>query len=80
MLELILIKTTNDHLIYYYFPEAKSAYGILSIDTATGEIEIIKVAENDEHRRYLGHTVSKLRKFYETDIYCSMVLNQKEPS
>ena len=70
MLELILIKTTNDHLIYHYFPEAKSAYGILSINTATGEIQIIKVSESDMHRRYLSHAVSELRKFYETGIYC----------
>ena len=70
MLELILIKTTNDHLIYHYFPEAKSAYGMLSINTATGEIQIIKVSESDMHRRYLSHAVSELRKFYETGIYC----------
>ena len=69
MLKLILIRATDNSFIYHYFPEVKADYGILSIDTATGKIQILKVAENDIHRRYLGHAVSELRKFYETDIY-----------
>lgn len=60
----------DNNLIYHYFPEAKSTYGILSIDIATDEIPIIKVAKSDVHRRYLSHAVSELKNFYTTDIYC----------
>ena len=70
MLKLILIRATDNSFIYHYFPEAKSVYGILSISTATGEFEIIKVAENDAHRRYLGHAISELRKFHKSSTYC----------
>lgn len=70
MLKLILIRATDNSLIYHYFPEEKSAYGILSINTATGEIQIIKIADNDKHRRYLGHAISELRKFHECGTYC----------
>lgn len=70
MLKLILIRATDNSFIYHYYPEAKSVYGILSISTTTGEFEIIKVAENDAHRRYLGHAISELRKFHESGSYC----------
>ena len=69
MLKLILIRATDNNLIYHYFPESKTDYGILSINTTTGEIQIIKVSESDMHRRYLGHAVSKLEKFYKTNSY-----------
>jgi len=69
MLKLLCIKKSENNFIYHYFPEAKTDYGILSINTATGEIQIIKVSESDMHRRYLGHAVSKLEKFYKTNSY-----------
>lgn len=69
MLKLILIRATDNSFIYHYFPEAKSTYGILSINAVTGEIEVTKVAENDAHRRYLGHAISELRKFHEYGTY-----------
>lgn len=70
MLKLLFIKRTEQLLMYHYFPEAKDAYGILSINTATGEIQIIKVAKSDAHRRYLGHAISELRKFHESGSCC----------
>lgn len=70
MLKLLCIKKSENNFIYHYFPESKTDYGILSINTATGEIQIIKDAENDIHRRYLGHAISELRKFHKTGVYC----------
>ena len=70
MLKLLFIKRTEQNLIYHYFPEGASVYGILSINTATGEIQIIKAAENDNYRQYLRHAVSELRKFHESGAYC----------
>ena len=69
MLKLLCIKKSKINFIYHYFPEAKADYGILSITIATGEIQIIKVAENDAHRRYLLHAISELRKFHESGTY-----------
>lgn len=70
MLKLLFIKRTEQNLIYHYFPEGTSVYGILSINTTTSEIQIIKVAESDAHHRYLGHAISELRKFHESGTYC----------
>lgn len=70
MLKLYLTTVHENILEYQYFPEGASVYGILSIKTATGEIQIIKAAENDNYRQYLRHAVSELRKFHESGAYC----------
>ena len=64
MLRLELVDNTNDKVIYNYFPEGKEEYGIVSVNKNTGDLNVEKIAVNDEYKRYLFHAMSRIRKFF----------------
>ncbi len=64
MLWLELVSNTQDEVIYNYFPERESEYGTVSINKATGELDVKKVSANDEYKRYLFHAISRIEKYF----------------
>lgn len=63
MLRLELINNNVNSATYNYYPEDKESYGTISINKKDGEIEIIKLADDDESRIYLRHAVSTIEKY-----------------
>ncbi len=64
MLKLVLIDNTDDCVSYDYYPENNGNYGTLTMAKKSGEIEIVKVADNDGFHIYLGHAISQLESYY----------------
>lgn len=64
MLRLELVDNTNDKVVYNYFPEGKEEYGIVSVNKNTGNLNVEKIAVNDEYKRYLFHAMSRIRKSF----------------
>lgn len=52
MLRYVLLEENKNNAIYEYFPEGKSQSGIIGVSKATGELNIIRLAETDRHRIY----------------------------
>ena len=69
MLRLELVSDTKEGAVYSYFPEGKDKDGTVSVNKGTGELDIKKIAENDEHKRYLLHAMSRIRKFISENKY-----------
>ena len=69
MLLLKLVNEKDSEVVYNYFPEQGEQFGSVIISKTTGEIIDAQIAENDLHRRYLHHAVSKVVEFYENDVY-----------
>lgn len=71
---MLILKLKNESVgkvVFDYFPENKEQYGTLEIDKSTGDIEIIKISENDEFRTYLHKAVSQITKYFENGKYQS---------
>ena len=58
MLLLKLLEESDSEVVYSYFPEKK-------INKITGEIIDVQTADNDLHKRYMHHAVSKIISFCE---------------
>lgn len=69
MLKYFIFEETKDKIIYKYFPEGNETSGIISIEKATGKIDIISLAENDRHKIYAWKLILKLETFYKTQAY-----------
>ena len=69
MLLLKLVNETDSEVVYNYFPEKAEVNGSVTISKITGEIIGAQIADNDSHRRYLHHAVSKVIEFYENAEY-----------
>lgn len=52
MLNYKLVEFQNGKVLYKYFPENGSAFGLVSFDTKTDTAKIETLAENDRHERY----------------------------
>ena len=60
MLLLKLLEESDSEVVYSYFPEKKKYFGIVKINKITGEIIDVQTADNDLHKRYMHHAVSKI--------------------
>lgn len=69
MLRLELVSNTQEEVIYNYFPEHESEYGTVSINKATGELDVKKVSVNDEYKRYLYHAISTVEMYFKEDSF-----------
>lgn len=69
MLTLELIEMTQEKAIYGYHPEDKDEHGILSVNRHTGEVDVVKIAESDRHKRYLSHAISKIAQLSHSGTY-----------
>lgn len=69
MLLLKLVNETATQATYNYYPEGQELFGVATVDKSNGDISILKIADNDEFRRYLGHAAIKLKEFYEKTLY-----------
>lgn len=69
MLRYVLIEENKNNAIYEYFPEGKSQPGVIGISKATGELNIIKLAETDRHRIYAAKLFRKLEEFQKKQMY-----------
>ena len=63
MLRYKLHEETDDTVIYEYSPEGKYSPGLVGISKATGELNLIKLAENDEIKWYVSKLYRKLEEF-----------------
>lgn len=63
MLKLILQSNEEGKITYNYHPEGKDNYGILLVNVKNGDIEVVKVADDDSFRRYLMHAVARIEKY-----------------
>ena len=59
MLLLKLLEESDSEVVYSYFPEKKEYFGTVKINKITGEIIDVQIADNDLHKRYMHHAVSK---------------------
>lgn len=69
MLRLKLVEETSTKVVYNYFPEQEDNYGTVTLDKSNGEIIDVKIARNDEHKRYMHHAVSKIMEFFANGRY-----------
>lgn len=69
MVKLLLIQITEETVQYQYFPEGKEHYGVLSLNRANGDINILKEAENDKFNTYIHHAMTTLEKFYKNSVF-----------
>ena len=65
MLLLKLLEESDSEVVYSYFPEKKKYFGIVKINKITGEIIDVQTADNDLHKQYMHHAVSKIISFCE---------------
>ena len=69
MLRYVLLEENKNNAIYEYFPEGKSQSGIIGVSKATGELNIIRLAETDRHRTYAAKLFRKLEEFQKKQLY-----------
>lgn len=69
MLRLKLLNEYDNKIIYEYYPEDSNISGRISIDKKTGEIELIRQAENDKFGRYKVHAVSAIMNYFKSKNY-----------
>lgn len=69
MLILVLYMDHGDTVEYNFFPEGKEAYGTISINKSTGDIDVIKRADGDERERYLAHAIWRVMKYQKIGEY-----------
>lgn len=66
MLNLIFKSFIDGEYIYDYYPEGKEAFGTVSYNVNTDEVNFVKIAPSDEKlRRYAMHAVQALLDFAE---------------
>ena len=68
MIKLIRYVFTNDEVLYKYYPEGQTAYGIASINRHTGEFKILQKAPAD-HRIFQDMAYSRLKKYFRNNEY-----------
>lgn len=63
-------EVTKDKVTYYYQPEKKGEFGIITFTPTGKEIFIVeKVAESSGYYSYLLHAYTQLYEFYQSDNY-----------
>lgn len=69
MLKLKLIKRIAGKIVFNYYPEGKEIFGTISVDERTGEMDVVRVSENDEFGRYKLHALKRIREFINGDTF-----------
>lgn len=69
MLLLKLISDTASEATYAYYPEGKDEQGVLLVKKDSGDVGVLTLAPNDEHRRYLAHAVKIITEFHKNGVY-----------
>ena len=69
MLKFKMIEEKQNIIKYEYYPEGKEACGIVSINKVTGEMELVKLADGDEYRWYVGKMFRRIRKMMEAGTF-----------
>ena len=71
MLKYKLSREDDDDCIYFYYPEGKEDYGIITINKKTGKITVNSLAKEDQGIRifYAYKLVRRLEEFYRTGEY-----------
>ena len=62
-----LLKTENNIATYEYTPEHGQYTGVVSVNTVTFEGDIVKLAKNDEFKRYAFHAIWGIAERFEKD-------------
>lgn len=69
MLKFKQAERKGNILIYNYSPECTGAPGIVSINTESGDIEIIESSKDDFGNRYANKLVNRLTEFFKNKEY-----------
>lgn len=62
MLKFIMLERNENNVLYRYFPEGGSDYGIVSFNEKTGDVSIETAAKNDKHQRYALKMFKRIRE------------------
>lgn len=71
MLKLKVISRIAGKIVFNYYPEDKESFGIISVDESTGEMDVVRIAENDEFGRYKIHAIKRIREFLKGDTFAT---------
>lgn len=63
MLILKIISEDSKQIVFHYYPEGKTKYGVVVIDKEEQDVSSYEIAKNDEFRSYLGHAISNALRY-----------------
>jgi hypothetical protein len=69
MLKFVLIEKTSEKVLYRYYPEGGSDFGVVSFDKKSNTCSIITLSDKDKHQRYAMKLFSKIREFAKDDAF-----------
>ena len=69
MLKFKMVEEKQDIIKYEYYPEGKEACGIVSINKVTGEMELVKQAENDRRGNYARKMFGRILKMLQAGTF-----------
>ena len=62
MLKFTLVENNQGKVLYKYFPEGGTNFGIVSFSEKTGDASIEVLAKNDKHGRYAMKLFKRIRE------------------
>ena len=62
MLKFILAEEKENSVLYKYYPEGGSEFGVVIFDKRSGNGSIEILAGNDRHRKYALKTLKRIRE------------------
>ena len=69
MLKYKLVEETPSNVVYEYFPEGDTKFGVVSFDKKSNANSIVTLAPQDRHRRYAQKLFSKIKEFANNDSF-----------
>ena len=69
MLKYELFEENEKQILYRYYPEGNSDFGVISVTKDTKEYNVVNLAKTDKHYRYALKMFTKIRKFIEDDSF-----------
>ncbi len=65
MLVLKRVEWNDGKIVFNYYPEGKDSFGSISVDENSGELNVLRIAENDEFENYKVHAITRIREYFE---------------
>ena len=62
MLKFTMVENNQGKILYKYFPEGGSDFGIVSFSEKTGDASIENLSKNDRHGRYAMKLFKRIRE------------------
>lgn len=70
MLKYKLVKETDNRITYEYYPEGNIGdKGVVYVDKADGNVEIVSLAPSDKLKTYAIMMLNRLRRFFSSGKY-----------